>query len=140
MSAPGTVAIVWANGENEFCLAKIGLMTALEDKCGVPIAEVFSRLGSGRWGIQDVRETIRLGLMGGGMSPNDALKAVKIHVEENPEGLAPSVILAYEVLKAVMVGVPRDPVGKRDDDPGKAEPAPAGSDSSMTTDGSNDLS
>jgi hypothetical protein len=65
---------------------------------------------------------------------------VKIHVEENPEGLAPSVILAYEVLKAVMVGVPRDPVGKKDDDAGKVEPAAAGSDSSTTTDGSNDPS
>jgi Phage tail tube protein, GTA-gp10 len=140
MSAPGTIAIVWSNGENEFCLAKIGLMIALEEKCGVPIAHIFDRLLVGKWGVQDVRETIRLGLMGGGMTPNDALTAVKTHVDENPNGLAPSVLVAIEILKAVMVGVPRDPVGKKDDDQGKAPPAEAGTGSTTTTDGSSDLS
>lgn len=134
MSAPGTVAIVWANGENEFCLAKIGLLTALEEKCGAPIAHIFDRLLAGRWGIQDVRETIRLGLQGGGMLPNDALKVVRTHVEENPAGLAPSVLVAIEILKAVMIGVPQDPVGKKDDDEGKVVPAEAGIESTTTTD------
>ncbi len=139
MSAPGTVAIVWANGENEFCLAKIGLMTALEEKTGVPIAQVFARLLEGRWGIQDVRETIRLGLMGGGMPPNEALQAVKTHVDENPNGLTPSVLVAVEVLKAVMVGVPDDPVGKKDDEEGKAPPAAAGTGFTTMTESSSDL-
>lgn len=140
MPAPGTVNIGWSNGENEFCLAKIGLMIALEEKTGVPIAQVFTRLLEGRWGVQDVRETIRLGLMGGGMSANEALQTVKIHVDENPNGLTPSVLVAIEVLKAVMVGVPRDPVGQRDDDEGKARPAEAGTASTTTTDASSDLS
>lgn len=140
MSAPGTVALAWSNGENEFCLAKIGLMLALEEKAGAPIAQVFVRLLHDKWGIQDIRETIRLGLMGGGMSANDALKVVKTHVDENPNGLAPSVLVAIEVLKAVMVGVPSDPVGKKDDDAGKALPAGAGTDYTTTTGASSDQS
>ena len=56
MSAPGTVSLAWSNGENEFCLAKIGLMLALEEKAGAPIAQVFVRLLHDKWGIQDVRE------------------------------------------------------------------------------------
>ena len=78
--------------------------------------------------------------MGGGMSANDALKAVKTHVDENPNGLAPSVLVAIEVLKAVMVGVPGDQVGKKDDDAGKAQPAEAGTVSTTMTDGSSDQS
>lgn len=138
MSAPGTRPIVWANGENLFCLAKIGLLLDLEEKCKAPIGVIFSRLGSGTFGINDVREPIRLGLMGGGMSPVDAMTAVRIHVDESPFGLNPSVLVAYTVLQDVMIGVQDDPVGKQDPDPGKAPPAQAGTDSTATTDGSDD--
>lgn len=33
MSANGTRTIIWANGEDQFCLAKIGLLLDLEAKC-----------------------------------------------------------------------------------------------------------
>lgn len=110
MSANGTRTIIWANGEDQFCLAKIGLLLDLEAKCNAPVGVIFGRLGSGNFGINDIRETIRLGLIGGGMSPDRAMTAVKSHVDGNP--LASSVLTAYCVLEAVMVGVPDDPVGK----------------------------
>lgn len=133
MSATGTRTIVWANGEDVFCIAKVGLILDLEDKCKSGFAVVMARLESGAWGINDVREPIRLGLIGGGMKPEAAMAAVRRHVDENP--LAHSVLVAYEVVKAAMFGVPDDPVGqKRDGDAsGKAEPAEAQETGSITT-------
>jgi hypothetical protein len=125
MSATGTRSIIWANGEDVFCIAKVGLILDLEDKCKSGFAVVMARLESGAWGINDVREPIRLGLIGGGMKPEAAMAAVRRHVDENP--LAHSVLVAYEVMRAAMFGVPADDqVGQAADDL-KKNKAPAGS-------------
>lgn len=136
MSANGTRTIIWAGGEHQFCLAKVGLILDLEAKSDAGIATVMTRLGSGTFRLNDVRETIRLGLIGGGLAPDKAMQAVRNHVDENP--LTSSVLLAYAIIEAVMVGVPDDPVGKAPDepgkdDPGKAEPAGAQETGSITT-------
>lgn len=137
MSANGMRTIIWAGGEDAFCLAKVGLILDLEAKCEAGIATVMTRLGSGTWRLNDVREPIRLGLIGGGMSPADAMKAVRNHVDETP--LTSSVLVAYAVLEAVMVGVSDDPVGKKPgddsgaDQSGKEQPAGATETGSFTT-------
>lgn len=126
MSANGTISIAWVGGEHAFCLAKVALILELEAKCDAGLAVVLTRLGSGTWKLHDVRETIRLGLIGGGMDPAPAIELVRRHVDEGP--LASSVLLAYSIIEAVMVGVKNDPVGKRDtegDASGKAGPAGA---------------
>lgn len=128
MSANGTRTIIWSNGEDQFCLAKIGLLLDLEAKCSAPIGVIFNRLGSGNFSVNDIRETIRLGLMGGGRTPVEAMEIVKIHVDGNP--LASSVLTAYAILEAVMVGVPDDPVGKE-----KAESNVQGEENSSTQTG-----
>jgi hypothetical protein len=48
----------------------------------------------------------------GGMTSEKAMTAVKHHVDMNEHGLLPSVLVAYAVLEAVMIGVPDEPVGK----------------------------
>lgn len=111
MSANGTIIIAWANGEDTFCIAKVGHLLDLEDKCSAGVAAIMRRLEDGSWRLNDVRETIRLGLIGGGMAPEQAMVTVKRHVDDQP--LARSVLLAYEVLAAAMVGVPGDGVGKK---------------------------
>lgn len=132
MSANGTRTIIWTGGEDQFCLAKVGLILDLEEKCRAGIALILMRLENGSWGLNDVREVIRLGLIGGGMKPEEAMSRVKNHVDLNENGLAPSVLIALTVLHAVMVGVPDDPVGKEM----PAEAKKTGS--SMTTDASDD--
>lgn len=112
MSAPGTRTIAWANGEDQFCLSKVGLILDLESKCSAGIATILRRLAEKEFFLSDVRETIRLGLIGGGMPPDKAMTAVKHHVDLNENGLAPSVFLAYAIIEAVLVGVPEDPLGK----------------------------
>lgn len=112
MSAPATRSIIWANGEDQFCLSKVGLILDLEEKCKAGLAAILARIVNSQWGLNDIRETIRLGLIGGGMAPDKAMIAVRNHVDENPNGLTPSVMVAYAILEAVLVGVPDDPVGK----------------------------
>jgi hypothetical protein len=67
MSANGTRTIIWQGGEDAFCLAKVGLIFDLEEKCRAGIGLIYARLASGSYFLNDVRETIRLGLIGGGM-------------------------------------------------------------------------
>ena len=105
-----TRSIIWLNGEDQFCLAKVGLILDLEEKCKAGISEIAGRLEGGTWYLNDVRETIRLGLIGGGKTPERAMAAVRRHVDENPLGV--HVLLAYEILKTTIFGVPDDPVGK----------------------------
>lgn len=112
MTAVGTITIEWAHGTDEFCAAKIGTLLAIEDKCGAGIAEIYGRLATGAWKINDVVEVIRLSLIGGGMAPERARKVIEIHVVGNPNGIAPSVLVSQAILEAVIVGVPGDPVGK----------------------------
>jgi hypothetical protein len=112
MSANGTRSIIWQGGEDQFCLAKVGLIFDLEEKCRAGIGLIYARLASGSYGLNDVREPIRLGLIGGGMTPEKAMASVKNNVDANESGLAPSILVALAVLEAVLVGVPDDPVGK----------------------------
>ncbi len=137
MSANGTRTIIWAGGEDVFCLAKVGLILDLEDKCKAGIGVIAARLESGAYYLNDIRETIRLGLIGGGKTPDQAMAAVKNHVDGS--ALAHCQLVAYEIVKAVVFGVPDDPVGRKDDDEGKAEPAEAQETGSSTmTDASDD--
>ncbi|CAL8981543.1 hypothetical protein RHODGE_RHODGE_02832 [Rhodoplanes serenus] len=106
----GTVTIVWSHGEDQFCLAQVKHILSLEDACGVGIAAVFGRLLAGTWCLHDVREPIRLGLIGGGMTPERAMQVVKRHVDGSP--LAESVAVARAVIEAVLIGVPDDQPGK----------------------------
>lgn len=113
MSAVGTRVIDWHGGRQEFCLAAVGSVLALEDACKAGIATIYQRLASGSWYLQDVRETIRLSLIGAGLSAKDAEAACIAHVDRHPGGLGPNVLTAMAILEAVIIGVPDDPVGKK---------------------------
>lgn len=126
MAPVGTVRIVWSGGEDDFCMAQVGSILALQEACNAGIAAIFARLLDGSWWLNDIRETIRLGLIGGGKTPDQAMKLVKLHVDANP--LAMSVMIARAILQAVMIGVPDDPVGKT-----QAAEAETGQVSSTTT-------
>lgn len=127
MSSVGTIRLAWQGGEHDFCCATVGNILSLQDLCGAGIGTILQRLIGGAWYVQDIRETIRLGLIGGGLAPDRALELVKVHVDSNERGLAPSVVLAIKILERVVIGVPDDPLGKA-----AAAGAEMGLDSSMT--------
>jgi hypothetical protein len=111
MSAFGTRSITWSHGTDDFCLSKIGQRLDLEEKCGAGIGHIYSRLVTGTWFTNDYRETIRLGLIGGGMKPQLAKDVVERHVDQKPQ--AEFVLLAQQILQAVMVPPPGEQPGKK---------------------------
>lgn len=109
MSANGAITTKWADGEYTFRLA-IGQLRELQEKCDCGPPEILARLAAQRWRIDDLRETIRLGLIGGGTTPVAALKLVERYVDDRP--LLESVTVASSILLAALVGADDDPVGK----------------------------
>lgn len=110
MTANGRVTLAWGDGDHEFNIAKIAHVLELEDKCGCGVREILTRIIERRWYVQDIREVIRLSLIGGGKSPVEALVLVKRYFDERP--WEESVMTAQAILLASIVGVPGDEVGK----------------------------
>lgn len=107
MAKESTVRVAWRGGEHDMALG-IGEILVLEPTCHAGLAAIFQRLTTGSWGVQDVRETIRLGLIGAGMPDAEALQLIKACVDNHPNGYAPSCIIASKVLEAAIIGVTDD--------------------------------
>jgi hypothetical protein len=64
--------IVWVGGEHRFRLG-LGELRALQKNCDAGPEQVFNRLRLGNWRVDDIVETLRLGLIGSGeMDQKDA--------------------------------------------------------------------
>lgn len=122
----GRIEIAWGDGDHVFNLAKVGQILELESKCDCGVMEILNRLRQDRWRFNDIRETIRIGLIGGGMAPVAALDLVKRYVDDRPWG--ESVHTALTILIASIVGVPGDDVGKPDADQTVTQATAASSD------------
>jgi hypothetical protein len=103
------VELTWAGGEHRFLLT-IGLLRALQDKCDAGPEWILNRLRTGQWRVDDIVQTIRLGLEGGGLSKDEARRLATTHVEERP--LTLSVLTAQLVLAASLYDMSDDPVGE----------------------------
>lgn len=106
----GQIVIDFAGEPRVFNLARLGPRMEYEDLVGRGTQEVLHRLTTGAATFREVREAIRIGLIGGGMEPNRALVLVRRYVDERPR--AEAVPLAQHILAAEIVGVPDEPVGK----------------------------
>ena len=111
MAVNGEVTLTWADGEYKFNIAKIKLILELEEKCEAGIAEIFKRVREDRWKIYDIRECLRLGLIGGGKTPDAALRLISRYCDDRPP--VESLQTAMVVYMAYMFGVPGDEVGKK---------------------------
>lgn len=101
---------------------RLGEVQELEAKCGAGLPELFERLSTSRWRFSDIRETVRLGLIGGGMTPAAALTLVKRYCDERPK--AENAPTAQAILLAQMFGLQRAAVADEDEpSEGKAEAA-----------------
>ncbi|SEQ32996.1 Phage tail tube protein, GTA-gp10 [Faunimonas pinastri] len=123
MSRHGEVVFPWGDSEHRFRLG-IGELRELQDKCNAGPYEVLNRLMTGIWRIDEVRETIRLGLIGGGaLRPTEALVLVARYVDERP--LLESVPVAQAIIGAAIMGSPEEPVGKpQAAEQGETKPSP----------------
>lgn len=114
MSRSGKITLNWGDGEHIFRL-RIGELIELQEKCDAGPAFILERLATSRWKVQDIRETIRLGLVGGGLEPIKALTLVKRYVDERP--LQENVNHAYVIVAAAIVGAEEEPLGKLEGKP-----------------------
>lgn len=135
MSRGAEIELNWPDAPRTFRL-RIGELRKLQERCDAGPKKVLDRLLDGSWLVEDIRETIRLGLMGGGAKPDEAVKLLADYVDERP--LMDSVIWAQAILMAAIVGPPDemfDDDNKSKDEPpaGKEGTMEAGSDSSTST-------
>lgn len=106
--------IHWPAGEHPFRLP-LAQLEVLQQKTDAGPEWLLMRFRSGQWTAVDAFEVLRLGLVGGGMAPVDALKLVQGAFDRHP--LIGFKVPALEVLIAALYGPPDDEVGK---------PSPAG--------------
>lgn len=117
----GVVDAPFGDGIQRFRLT-IGGAEELEEKCDSGLAEIAQRLAQQRWKTRDVRETIRLGLVGGGLPPTRALVLVDRYATQGLDALR---VLALAILSPMIFGVPDDPPGKSGAGRKKRRAAPA---------------
>lgn len=106
----GEVVIDWADGTHTF---RLTILTGaeLEEKCDAAVSVIARRLMTGQWTISDVRETIRLGLIGAGMKPAEALRLVRTYVDDVARyPLAESAMLANVIVGGMLHGFAASPL------------------------------
>ncbi|KAK0358855.1 hypothetical protein LTR94_033683, partial [Friedmanniomyces endolithicus] len=89
-------------GEDRLFRLNIGRLRALQEKVDAGPMELLSRLSAGTWRVDDVREVLLQGLIGGGMSSADATRLVKTDFDDLP--LQPFVQIAQAVVMTALVG------------------------------------
>lgn len=109
MSRNASVSLDWGDGTHQFAL-RWGELVLLQEATDVGPYVVLDRLAGLGWRLEDIREVIRLGLIGGGLEPAKAVKLVRRYVEERPP--LENVTIAYAILMAALMGAPDEPVGE----------------------------
>jgi hypothetical protein len=108
MNHQAEVTLDWADGTYTFRLSVKGIIE-LEEKCGAPFGQIFTRLTTGLFAVNDVVETIRIGLIGGGMKPTEAKKLIDRYampVGDNQH-------LARAIIMGAMFGFEVSPLGNQ---------------------------
>lgn len=88
----------------------IGQLQDLEELLGAGPAELLTRFRASTWRVNDLKQTIRLGLIGAGMSPQEAFGIVERNLKEGY--LLDYLLLATTLVGIALVGPETDPVGE----------------------------
>ncbi|MGB6119580.1 MAG: gene transfer agent family protein [Mesorhizobium sp.] len=100
-----TVTAFLGDGEHAFALP-YPLIEELQRTTGASIGVLFTRVRTLAFAIGDIAETIRLGLIGGGLTPEAAFQLVETYVKPRP--LAETLPVAMSILEVVWFGTPAD--------------------------------
>lgn len=109
MSRNASVELDFGDATYAFRLAWAQLIE-LQERCDAGPYVVLNRLYNGQWKVEDISNVIRLGLIGGGMTPVDALKKVRAYVEERPP--LENVLIAQAILAVALQGAPEEKLGE----------------------------
>jgi hypothetical protein len=97
-----SITVFFGDAERTFKLTP-ALVGELERKTGAGIGALCKRMFSGDFAHADCLEAIRLGLVGGGTSPEDAHNLVRVYAAEAPIEVV--MTLAVQILSALWFGV-----------------------------------
>lgn len=111
MSRNARIELEFGDARYSFALLW-GQLAELQEKTEAGPYVVLRRLYENTWRVEDISHTIRLGLIGGGMKPTEALTLVRRYVEARPP--LENVLVAQAILSASLMGAP-------DEQPGEAE-------------------
>lgn len=113
MDGSGKVELMWGDGDHVFRLP-LRQLRELQDKTDCGPETLYRRIVDGSWRVQDLRETIRLGLIGGGMDEVVAAKLVKLYFDDSP--MLKHKPTAQAILLVALVGPPDDTQQKKTTD------------------------
>jgi hypothetical protein len=141
VSRRGEIVRPWGDEDRTFRLG-IGEWRAIQEKCDAGPGEIAGRLatyaamrqanpkagllallsggGVGAWRVDDIREPLYRGLIGGGLDPTRAGRVLRDLHDERP--LMENIDLALEVVLASLVGAEDDPPGELEREPTSATP------------------
>lgn len=117
MSRNASVTIDWGDGTYDFRLGW-GELAKLQEACDAGPFVILDRLRSGTCLLEDISGVIRWGLVGGGKSPAEATKLVRLYVEDRPP--AESRLTAYAIMAAGCTGAPEEGIEKKTVAPDRA--------------------
>lgn len=96
------ISTFFGDREHTFALSWAGAQE-WEENTGRSLYAAFNEMVSSRVGyVTDIKEIIRISLIGGGMPPSEAFKLVKRYVEGRP--LAETVPIALNAMEAFLFG------------------------------------
>jgi hypothetical protein len=116
------VFLDFAGSSRHFRL-RIGEAEELEQRCNAPIGAIMIRVASGQFAVADIWQTIRLGLVGGGL---DEPRANALCKRYEHEPLYYHAHIPAAILKAFLMGV--DAAEDRGTDEGNEDAAGSNSD------------
>jgi hypothetical protein len=95
------------DGYYDLCL-RVGELVALQEKVGAGPHKMALRLYNGDWFVEDITETLRLALIGGGLKHKEAFELVQSYVREGY--FMDYASLAGAALMAALQGVEDEPL------------------------------
>ena len=110
MSRDASITFVWGEDDRTFRLGW-GELEKLQEACDCGPYVLLNRLHSGSWRIEDIREVIRWGLIGGGMKTGDAAVQIKRYVEGMPP--AENLEAAQRIMRVGTFGASDETVGEQ---------------------------
>ncbi|MET3837508.1 hypothetical protein ABIB58_002864 [Brevundimonas sp. UYEF29] len=122
MSRSARITAPFGDGTYDFRL-DIGGLEELQEKVDAGPEQIYADIASGQWRVAHLRETIRIGLVRGGMDPMRALALVSRYAAEGY--LADLKPLALNIIAASLVGAPDEDKPSGEPEAGAKDPSPA---------------
>lgn len=131
MSRSAEVTLAFG-GEDRIFRLPLGRLRALQEKTDAGPQTLLRRFFDGSWRVDDVRETLLQGLIGGGTAQPEATKLINNYFDDL--ALEPFVPLAQMVMMAVLVGAEdEDDAGEPEGANHPAPPSPTESSASQNS-------